>query len=62
MKAKYLAILVVALASGCGGNQPDKEAANPLQTQTEALQQAKSVQSVLDKDTARKKKALDELN
>ena len=63
MKIKYLVILLVALAGGWAVSHSDKkEVANPLQNQTDALNAAKMVPSIQDKDAARKKKALDELN
>ena len=63
MKIKYLAILLVALAGVWAFSHSDKkEVANPLQNQTDALNAAKMVPSIQDKDAERRKKALDELN
>ena len=41
---------------------PASDAGNPLATQVQALQDAKKVQEILDKDAERKKKAIDNAN
>ena len=63
MKGACVTLLAVVLLAGCGGHKQATEATdNPLQNQVDAINSAKAVQGVLDKDAAQKKKALENLN
>ena len=55
-------IICGLLITACGGDEPPKKANNPLADQQQLIRDAKKVQGILDADTARKKKALEDSN
>ncbi len=70
-------IVMGVLLAACGNDNPppqskaavetttakaEPKANNPLAKEQQLIEQAKGIQSMLDKDTEEKKKAMDELN